>query len=110
MIAPAVETARRSSIDARGPLSADSLFHRAASGEFDVVLGMYHDQALGALKLHAFGRAVNVTLGLPLIRTSVDHGTAFDIAGKGKADVGSMLEAIDCAVRLVRNEAAGAAG
>jgi 4-hydroxythreonine-4-phosphate dehydrogenase len=77
--------------------------HRAASGEFDAVLGMYHDQALGPLKLHAFGRAVNVTLGLPILRTSVDHGTAFDIAGRGVADSGSMVEAIRLATELVGN-------
>jgi 4-hydroxythreonine-4-phosphate dehydrogenase len=94
VIAPAVEEARRGGIDARGPFAADSLFHRAAAGEFDAVLGMYHDQALGPLKLVAFGRAVNVTLGLPLVRTSVDHGTAFDIAGRGLADPGSMIEAL----------------
>jgi 4-hydroxythreonine-4-phosphate dehydrogenase len=68
---------------------------------------MYHDQALGPLKLHAFGRAVNVTLGLPLIRTSVDHGTAFDIAGLGSADSGSMVEAIHLAVQLATNESQG---
>jgi 4-hydroxythreonine-4-phosphate dehydrogenase len=107
VIAPAVEAARSAGIDARGPLPADSLFHRAAAGEFDCVLGMYHDQALGPLKLHAFGRAVNVTLGLPLVRTSVDHGTAFDIAGRGRADAGSMVEAIRLACRLARNERRG---
>jgi 4-hydroxythreonine-4-phosphate dehydrogenase len=90
-------------VQATGPFAADSLFHRAASGEFDAVLGMYHDQALGPLKLHAFGRAVNVTLGLPILRTSVDHGTAFDIAGRGVADCGSMVEAIRLAGEIVRN-------
>ena len=103
MIAPAVEAARERGIDARGPLSADSVFSRALRGEFDVVLGMYHDQALGPLKVHAFGQAVNVTLGLPLIRTSVDHGTAFDIAGRGCADAGSMGEAIRLAAMLAQN-------
>ena len=107
IIQPAVETARARGIDARGPLAADSLFHRATVGEFDAVLGMYHDQALGPLKLHAFGRAVNVTLGLPLIRTSVDHGTAFEIAGKGRADSGSMVEAIRLAVQLATNQSRG---
>lgn len=106
-IAPAVNAARETGIDARGPLSADSLFHLAAEGRFDAVLAMYHDQGLGPLKLHAFGRAVNVTLGLPLIRTSVDHGTAFDIAGRGCADAGSMHEAIRLAAELARNERAG---
>jgi 4-hydroxythreonine-4-phosphate dehydrogenase len=102
-IAPAVGDARARGIVASGPFAADSLFHRAATGEFDAVLGMYHDQALGPLKVHAFGRAVNVTLGLPFIRTSVDHGTAFDIAGRGIADPGSMIEAIRLAGELVRN-------
>ncbi len=103
-IVPAVEAARARGIDARGPLAADSLFWRATQGEFDAVLGMYHDQALGPLKVHAFGKAVNVTLGLPLIRTSVDHGTAFDIAGQGRADPGSLVEAILLARTLARNE------
>ena len=103
IIAPAVKAAVARGIDAHGPLSADSLFTRVVAGEFDAVLGMYHDQVLGPLKLHAFGRAVNVTLGLPITRTSVDHGTALDIAGQGRADPGSMLEALRLAVELVRN-------
>jgi 4-hydroxythreonine-4-phosphate dehydrogenase len=106
IIAPALEEARGAGIDARGPLPADSLFHRAASGEFDCVLGMYHDQALGPLKLHAFGRAVNVTLGLPFIRTSVDHGTAFDIAGRDQANPQSLIEAVSLARELVCHERA----
>jgi 4-hydroxythreonine-4-phosphate dehydrogenase len=103
VIRPAIERAREREIDASGPHAADSLFHRAATGEFDAVLGMYHDQALGPLKVHAFGRAVNVTLGLPLVRTSVDHGTAFDIAGQGRANGGSMEEAIRLAIALAEN-------
>ncbi len=105
IIRPAVETARADGVDARGPLAADSLFTRAVRGEFDAVLGMYHDQALGPLKVHAFGRAVNVTLGLPILRTSVDHGTAFDIAGRGEADGASMIEAVRLALELARREA-----
>ena len=104
VIAPAVAAARTAGVDAEGPLSADSLFHLAVAGRFDAVLAMYHDQGLGPLKLHAFGRAVNVTLGLPLIRTSVDHGTAFDIAGQGRADAGSMGEAIRLAATLAANQ------
>ena len=104
LITPAVDKARARGVDAQGPFAADSLFHRAVSGEFDCVLGMYHDQALGPLKVHAFGKAVNVTLGLPLIRTSVDHGTAFDIAGQGRADAGSLVEAILLARTLARHE------
>jgi len=105
VIAPAIESARARGVAASGPFAADSLFHRAVSGEFDAVLAMYHDQGLGPLKTHAFGKAVNVTLGLPIVRTSVDHGTAFDIAGQGRADAGSMIEAVRLAVELSRNEA-----
>ncbi len=101
-IAPAVERARidfpNSIIE--GPLPADTLFWRAFSGEFDVVLAMYHDQGLAPIKLISFGESVNVTLGLPFIRTSVDHGTAFDIAGKGIARHDSMNSAIRWALRL----------
>jgi len=104
IIAPAIELARSSGIAATGPLPADSLFHRAVTGDFDAVVAMYHDQGLAPLKLHAFGKAVNVTLGLPLIRTSVDHGTAFDIAGQGSADPGSMGEAIRLAVSMAHTE------
>jgi 4-hydroxythreonine-4-phosphate dehydrogenase len=100
VLAPAVEAARRSGIDAAGPFPADTLFVRAARGEFDVVVACYHDQGLVPVKLLAFGRAVNVTLGLPIIRTSVDHGTAFDIAGKDMADEGSLVEAVLLAARL----------
>ena len=79
------------------------MFVRAARGEFDAVIACYHDQGLIPVKLLAFGRAVNVTLGLPIVRTSVDHGTAFDIAGKGVADPSSMIEAVLLAARLARN-------
>ena len=85
-----------------GPLSPDTLFHRAVAGEFDAVLCMYHDQGLIPLKLHAFDQGVNVTLGLPHIRTSPDHGTAFDIAGQGRARPDSMIAAINLAAELVR--------
>jgi 4-hydroxythreonine-4-phosphate dehydrogenase len=101
-IAPAVQRAGKdfpeSMID--GPLPADTLFWRAYNGEFDVVLAMYHDQGLAPIKLIGFGETVNVTLGLPFIRTSVDHGTAFDIAGKGIARHNSMNSAIRWALRL----------
>jgi 4-hydroxythreonine-4-phosphate dehydrogenase len=107
VIAPAIEAARARGVSASGPYAADSLFHRAVSGEFDAVLAMYHDQGLGPLKTHAFGQAVNVTLGLPIVRTSVDHGTAFDIAGQGRADAGSLIEAVRLAIELSRNERAG---
>ena len=104
IIAPAVDRVRKafpeSAVD--GPLPADTLFWRAWNGEFDVVLAMYHDQGLAPIKLIGFGEAVNVTLGLPFIRTSVDHGTAFDIAGKGIARHDSMNSAIRWALRLFR--------
>jgi len=103
VLAPAVEAARRAGVDASGPFPADTLFVRAARGEFDVVVACYHDQGLVPVKLLAFGRAVNVTLGLPIIRTSVDHGTAFDIAGKGVADEGSLVEAILLAAQLANS-------
>ena len=104
VIAPAIASARARGVAASGPYAADSLFHRAIAGEFEAVLAMYHDQGLGPLKTHAFGSAVNVTLGLPIVRTSVDHGTAFDIAGQGRADPSSMIEAVRLALELARNE------
>ena len=97
---PAIAAERGAGTIVPGPYPADTLFVRASRGEFDVVIACYHDQGLIPIKLLAFGHAVNVTLGLPLIRTSVDHGTAFDIARQGKADEGSMVEAILLAARL----------
>ena len=97
---PAVEAARARGIAIDGPIPGDTVFVRAVRGEFDAVIASYHDQGLIPVKLLAFGRAVNVTLGLPIIRTSVDHGTAFDIAGKGTADPSSMIEATLLAARL----------
>jgi 4-hydroxythreonine-4-phosphate dehydrogenase len=99
-IAPAVQEAVKMGIDARGPFPADSIFNRAIKGEFDVVLVMYHDQGHIAVKVHGFEKSVSVALGLPFLRTSVDHGTAFDIAGKGIANAESIAEAIRTAVRL----------
>jgi 4-hydroxythreonine-4-phosphate dehydrogenase len=87
-------------LGATGPLPADTVFVRAMSGEFDAVLAPYHDVGMTAIKVAAFGRAVNVTLGLPFPRTSPDHGTALDIAGKGKADASSMRAAIELAIKL----------
>jgi len=100
-IAPAIEECRARGIAVSGPFPADTLFVRAARGEFDVAVACYHDQGLIAVKCLSFGEAVNVTLGLPIIRTSVDHGTAFDIAGRAVADHSSMVEAIKLAARLV---------
>lgn len=99
-IEPALAAARARGIDIRGPFPGDTVFLRASQGEFDVVIACYHDQGLIPVKLLAFGQSVNVTLGLPIIRTSVDHGTAFDIAGQGKADPGSMVAAVLLAARL----------
>jgi 4-hydroxythreonine-4-phosphate dehydrogenase len=97
---PAVAELRAQGIDVSGPFPADTLFVRAARGDFDVIVAAYHDQGLIPVKLLGFGSAVNVTLGLPIIRTSVDHGTAFDIAGQDKADEGSLIEAVLLAARL----------
>jgi 4-hydroxythreonine-4-phosphate dehydrogenase len=100
VIAPAVEAARREGFDASGPHPADTLFCRAVRGEFDLVLAMYHDQAMIAVKAAGIGKSVNITLGLPFVRTSPDHGTAFDIAGKWRADGTGMARAIRTAAAL----------
>jgi 4-hydroxythreonine-4-phosphate dehydrogenase len=105
VLAPAVERARARGIDLTGPIPGDTVFVRASRGEFDCVLACYHDQGLIPVKLLAFGTAVNVTIGLPIIRTSVDHGTAFDIAGKGVADPGSMIAAVTLAAQMSRTMA-----
>ena len=101
-IRPAVQDARELNIDATGPLPADSVFNRAIGGEFDVVLAMYHDQGHIAIKVHNFHESVTATLGIPLIRTSVDHGTAFDIAGRGIADATGAVAALRAAVDLAQ--------
>jgi 4-phospho-D-threonate 3-dehydrogenase / 4-phospho-D-erythronate 3-dehydrogenase len=100
-IVPAIEAARSEGIDAQGPVPPDSLFMKAYRGGYDAVVAMYHDQGHIPQKLVAFEEAVNVTLGLPIIRTAVDHGTAFDIAGRGIADPTNMVAAIDYALRMV---------
>ncbi len=99
-LVPAVASCRDLGIDVSGPFPADTVFHRALEGEFDCVVAMYHDQGLIPIKLLAWREAVNLTLGLPIIRTSPDHGTAFDIAGKGIADATSMVEALKVATSL----------
>ncbi len=99
-ILPAIEACRLDDINVEGPFSADTVFLRASRGEFDAVIACYHDQAMIPVKCLSFGEAVNVTLGLPFIRTSVDHGTAFDIAGKGIAEHSSMVAAIKLAAEL----------
>jgi 4-hydroxythreonine-4-phosphate dehydrogenase len=100
IVSPAIARARQSGIKCEGPLAGDTVFHRALKGEFDAVVAMYHDQGLAPLKAVAFSAAVNVTLGLPVIRTSPGHGTAFDIAGRGVADARPMAEAIKLAARM----------
>ncbi len=103
-IRPAVETAQEKGIQATGPYPPDTLFYWAARGRYDAVVALYHDQGLIPLKLLHFDKAVNITMGLPFIRTSVDHGTAFDIAGKGMAKPDSLIEAVTLAARFVRRE------
>ena len=100
IIAPAIRRAVRKGLDATGPWPADTLFHKAYCDEFDAVVAMYHDQGLAPLKMIAYDTGVNLTLGLPFVRTSPDHGTAFDIAGKGIARPDSMIAAINMAAQL----------
>lgn len=104
--APALERLREAGVDVHGPVPADTVFTRALRGEFDVVVCPYHDVGMAAFKTAAFGRGVNITLGLPFIRTSPDHGTALDIAGTGKADPSSMIEAVQLAARLAARRGA----
>jgi 4-hydroxythreonine-4-phosphate dehydrogenase len=104
IVAPAVARLKADGIDARGPLPADSMFHEQARASYDAALCMYHDQALIPIKTLAFDHAVNVTLGLPFVRTSPDHGTAFDIAGTGRADPSSLIAALKLAARLAMAE------
>src|SRR5439155_15494878 len=109
VVRPAVERLLADGIETRGPLPADTLFHAAARATYDVALAMYHDQALIPIKTLAFDHAVNVTLGLPFVRTSPDHGTAFDIAGSGRADPSSLIAAIKLAAHLAARAPAHAA-
>jgi 4-hydroxythreonine-4-phosphate dehydrogenase len=103
IVAPAVAILRAEAIDVKGPLPADTMFHEAARRTYDCAICMYHDQALIPVKTLAFDRAVNVTLGLPFIRTSPDHGTAFDIAGTGRADPSSLIAALSLAARMAES-------
>ena len=107
VILPAVIKARDEGIHASDPMPADTLFYKARNNYYDIVVAMYHDQGLAPLKMLAFGNAVNVTVGLPIIRTSVDHGTAYDIAGKGCADPASMLEAVKLASKMAAYQRTG---
>lgn len=102
VIGPAIEAARSRGVDASGPLPADTVFVPRTLARFDAVLAMYHDQGLPVLKHAGFGHAVNITLGLPIVRTSVDHGTALDLAGTGQADAGSLDAAVELAFEIVR--------
>ena len=106
-IAPAVAVARSRGIEVTGPVSADALFYYAYRGDYDAVVAMYHDQGLAPLKMVAFEQGVNWTLGLPFIRTSPDHGTAYDIAGQGKANPSSMIAAIRLAKQLAKRKRGG---
>jgi len=101
VIAPAIERTRAEGIDAQGPLPADTLFVPSVVQRYDAVLAMFHDQGLPVLKYATFGHGVNITLGLPFVRTSVDHGTALDLAGRGTADPGSLRAALELACELV---------
>jgi 4-hydroxythreonine-4-phosphate dehydrogenase len=103
VITPVIQTLRAQGLNLIGPLPADTMYSQKNLKEADAFLAMYHDQGLTVLKYASFGQGVNVTLGLPIIRTSVDHGTALDIAGTGKADVGSLLAAIHLAIELAQN-------
>lgn len=105
-IVPAISVLQRDGIDARGPLPADTAFFLASRGNFDLIVAMYHDQGHGPVKVMGIEEGVNITVGLPVIRTSVDHGTAFDIAGQGKADAASMVEALRQAAVLAARQAA----
>jgi 4-hydroxythreonine-4-phosphate dehydrogenase len=104
VIAPAIRDARALGFNAIGPVPADAIFHKAFKGEFGAVVAMYHDQGLGPMKMIAFDSGVNITLGLPIVRTSPDHGTAFDIAGKGIANPASMIQALLWARKLARRK------
>ena len=110
VFAPVVARCRARGVDVSDPIPADAVFRRAADGEFDAVIACYHDQGLAPIKLLAFGRAVNVTLGLPIVRTSVDHGTGFDIAGRGVADPAAMIAAVRLAARLAAARATAPVG
>ena len=100
IIIPAIEKAKKKGIQCEGPVSADTVFYKALKGVYDAVIAIYHDQGSIPLKLHAFETGVNITLGIPFVRTSPDHGTAYDIAGKGVADPRSMMEAIKMAIKM----------
>ena len=104
MISPAIDAAKKTGINVSGPYPGDTMFDPKALEKVDAFIAMYHDQGLAPFKFITFGGGVNITLGLPIIRTSVDHGTALDIAGKGLADAGSMLEAIRAAYQMARTQ------
>ncbi|MEU6389399.1 4-hydroxythreonine-4-phosphate dehydrogenase PdxA [Streptomyces sp. NPDC046939] len=109
-IVPGLKAVRAEGIDAHGPLSADTAFFLAGRGDYDLIVAMYHDQGHGPVKVLGLDAGVNLTVGLPVIRTSVDHGTAFDIAGTGSADPGSMIEALRQAAEMAQAPAPGTRG
>ena len=98
---PAPEAAREEGLNVEGPYPADSIFYRATAGEFDAVLALYHDQGHIAIKVHNFEDSITATMGIPFVRTSVDHGTAFDIAGKNKANPNGLCKALDVAIDML---------
>jgi 4-hydroxythreonine-4-phosphate dehydrogenase len=100
---PAVQRAEKQGMDVKGPLAPDAIFYLAQAGVFDIVVSMYHDQGLIPIKFLAFNKSVNITVGLPIVRTSVDHGTGYDIAGKGWANPGSLIKALGVAAQLAQN-------
>ena len=104
VLIPAIKKARRQRISVSGPFAADTIFEKAVQGKYDCVVCMYHDQGLIPLKLTGFNQAVNITLGLPFVRTSPGHGTAYDIAGKNKANPESLIQAIKIALQCTRNQ------
>jgi 4-hydroxythreonine-4-phosphate dehydrogenase len=105
-IAPAIQTLQAAGLDIRGPYPADSIFNRAIAGEFDAVLALYHDQGHIPIKVHNFSSSVTATMGIPFVRTSVDHGTAFDIVGQGRADHEGLLQALRAAQLMLQHRLA----
>ncbi|MDU1458676.1 MAG: 4-hydroxythreonine-4-phosphate dehydrogenase PdxA, partial [Klebsiella sp.] len=103
IVGPAVEAMKAKGLNVTGPCPPDTVFMQCHEGLFDMVVAMYHDQGLPVLKYQGFGRGVNITLGLPFIRTSVDHGTALELAGQGKAEVGSFITALNLAIKMIVN-------
>ena len=103
-IRPAVEICQSEGLSVTGPFPADSVFYRAIAGEFDAVMALYHDQGHIAIKVHNFEQSITATMGIPFVRTSVDHGTAFDISGQNKADANGLVQALDAAINMLNHK------